>query len=252
MQTSNELDKIAPALVKAQAELKHAIKDAENPAFKRGAKAMKYADLGAVWDAAKPVLTTNKLCALQDVVSNENGMGVRTRLLHESGQWIEFDPPMIPLAKKDAHGAGSVLTYGRRYSLSAALGVVADEDDDGNAAVQSPAARVADAQPAKSDKSPPGITAVKTEVRQRVRDINGCADADSLLALINQDDFKAFAFKVCRFFPSEWIGPEDNSGLSGSLANRGDELKCDKDVDNWIHRMERARDEQNKTQAAAE
>lgn len=135
MQTSSALDKISPALVKAQSELKHAIKDSSSEAFKRNGKAMKYADLTAVWDAAKPVLSANKLAVMQDVVNTDVGMGVRTRILHESGQWIEFDPPIIPLTKRDAHGAGSCLTYGRRYSLSAALGVVADDDDDGNAAV---------------------------------------------------------------------------------------------------------------------
>lgn len=139
MQTSPEIDKISPALVKAQSELRHAVKDTANPAF----KGVKYADLSSVWDAAKPVLTANKLAALQDVVSTDAGMGVRTRILHESGQWIEFDPPIIPLEKRNAHGAGSVLTYGRRYSLSAALGVVADFDDDGNAAVASPSQGVA-------------------------------------------------------------------------------------------------------------
>ncbi len=39
------------ALVQAQAELKHAVKDSTNPHFRS-----KYADLGAVWDAAKPAL----------------------------------------------------------------------------------------------------------------------------------------------------------------------------------------------------
>src|SRR4051812_19140438 len=129
MQTSSEINLVAAAVVKAQGEIKSAVKDATNPHFKS-----KYADLGAVWDAARAALKANDLAALQDAVSNDGAVGVRTRLLHKSGQWMEFEPAMIPLSKRDAQGMGSALTYGRRYSLSAALGVVADEDDDGAAA----------------------------------------------------------------------------------------------------------------------
>ena len=40
----------------------------------------------------------------------------------------------MPVSKADAQGYGSALTYARRYSLSAAAGVAAELDDDGNAA----------------------------------------------------------------------------------------------------------------------
>lgn len=241
MQTSDSIDKIAPALVKAQGDLLHAVKDSNNDAFKRGGKALKYADLAAVWDAVKPALSANKLAALQDVVSNENGMGVRTRILHESGQWIEFDPPIIPLTKRDAHGAGSALTYGRRYSLSAALGVVADDDDDGNAAAKSQG-------DATTRKNPPGRSAAVNDVRAAVREMHACGDADSLLAYINTDDFKRFAFKICRDFPNDWLGPEDSSGLSGSLAHVGIQLGCEAETTDYIARMESAA--RSKQQAA--
>jgi hypothetical protein len=38
------------------------------------------------------------------------------------------------MEKKTAQGAGSAATYSRRYSLSAAFGIVSDLDDDGNQA----------------------------------------------------------------------------------------------------------------------
>lgn len=255
MQTSDKIDLVAAAVVKAQSELKHAVKESSSEAFKRNGKAMKYADLTAVWDAAKPVLTANKLAALQDVVCNDQGIGVRTRLMHESGQWIEFDPPMIPLEKRNAHGVGSACTYGRRFSLSAALGVVADEDDDGNAASASNGNGVADAHritEVDKIKNPPGRSAVVTKVREYCRELQACSDATELSAVMNTDEFKKFAFKVCCEYPNDWLGEEANSGLSGNIAQLGERLKCQDDTDSYIHRMERARDEKLKPKQAAE
>ena len=55
-----------------------------------------------------------------------------TMLLHESGQWIKSKLKM-PIEKATAQSVGSVITYGRRYGLSAITGI-AQYDDDGNVA----------------------------------------------------------------------------------------------------------------------
>jgi hypothetical protein len=55
------------------------------------------------------------------------------RLMHVSGEWLE-EECLLPLDKNNAQGAGSAVTYARRYSLQSIAGVVADEDDDANAA----------------------------------------------------------------------------------------------------------------------
>ena len=128
MQTSTEIDQIAAAGAKAQQELRPALKDAVNPAFRS-----RYADLSAVVEAAK-VYAKHGIAVWQDVTLNDIGASVVTRLTHASGQWIEFGPLTVPLGKRDAHGVGSATTYAKRYALSAALCIVADEDDDGNAA----------------------------------------------------------------------------------------------------------------------
>jgi hypothetical protein len=52
--------------------------------------------------------------------------------LHTSGQWIASEHP-LPLSGRPQE-IGSALTYARRYSLSALIGIAADEDDDANAA----------------------------------------------------------------------------------------------------------------------
>jgi hypothetical protein len=59
---------------------------------------------------------------------------VESRIIHASGEWISTTAT-IPVTKPDAHGLGSALTYGRRYSVSALLAISADEDDDANGAV---------------------------------------------------------------------------------------------------------------------
>ncbi len=55
-------------------------------------------------------------------------------LIHSSGQFIS-DDIMIPVVQSTAQAIGSALTYGRRYGLSALVGIVSDEDDDANEAM---------------------------------------------------------------------------------------------------------------------
>lgn len=132
MKTSEAIDQIATALAVAQSKMKAAVKDSTNPAFKS-----KYADLTSVWEACREALTANGISAIQDVARPNGHVEVTTRLLHKSGQWIEFGPLSMPIDKPNAHGVGSATSYARRYALSAAVGVVQD-DDDGNAAANVP------------------------------------------------------------------------------------------------------------------
>lgn len=58
-------------------------------------------------------------------------MGLVTKLTHaESGQW-QSSLMVMPLPKPDPQGYGSAMTYSRRYALSALIGIVTEEDDDG-------------------------------------------------------------------------------------------------------------------------
>lgn len=73
-------------------------------------------------------------------------------LMHESGEWMEFDPLFLPMDKMTAQGAGSVITYARRYALSCVFGIASESDDDGNhASVPTPSGQ-ADSKP----NHPPG------------------------------------------------------------------------------------------------
>lgn len=130
---SEQLDQLGAALAKAQAEVKGAAKDSTNPFFKS-----KYADLGAVWDACREPLTRNGLSIIQVPGFDAATQTVRvtTVLLHASGQWIrgEAGAPFAPeKGRSDAQSIGSVVTYLRRYAVSA-FASVCPEDDDGNGA----------------------------------------------------------------------------------------------------------------------
>jgi hypothetical protein len=134
LETSPEFAALAEALAKAQAVIEGASKDASNPAFRS-----KYATLASVWEACRKALTDNKIAVVQAPFNGEGGdIGVTTMLVHASGQWMRAKIAVKP-AKFDAQGAGSAITYLRRYLLSAMVGV-APEDDDGEAAVGRPGA----------------------------------------------------------------------------------------------------------------
>ena len=130
MKQSDSITNLADAMSKAQGSMGAAIKGASNPFFKS-----RYADLGSVIQAIKPHFAEHGLSYVQFPVSGENAVGVTTRLMHSSGEWLEQEY-YIPLGKMDAQAAGSAITYARRYALQAIAGIPA-EDDDGNAASQS-------------------------------------------------------------------------------------------------------------------
>ena len=125
MKKSEQVDKLAAALCKAQAEMGGAVKDAKNPFFKSS-----YADLTSVIKAIKEPFANNGLSYSQFPVTSEGGggVGVTTILMHSSGQWIESEF-YLPLAKKDPQSGGSCVSYARRYSLQSMAGIPTAEDD---------------------------------------------------------------------------------------------------------------------------
>ena len=132
MNKSDTIGNLAKALSIVQGKLKPASKDSANPFFKS-----KYADLNSVWDSCRQLLSENGLSVVQVNESVDSGVIVETVLMHESNEFISGQI-FLPLTKHDAQGVGSAITYGRRYGLAAIIGIVADEDDDGNHAVSQP------------------------------------------------------------------------------------------------------------------
>ena len=131
MKTSESISEIAKALNEVRKNIKQPEKSANNPFFKS-----KYVMLEGVVDAIDKALPKG-FTYTQEVTSDGNQISVSTILLHESGQYIQFDPLNVPVTKNDAQAFGSAETYARRYTLSAVFGVTSDVDDDGNSASKS-------------------------------------------------------------------------------------------------------------------
>lgn len=143
---SESIDLLAKSLVGAQAEFGSVPKGSVNPFFKS-----KYAGLPEVMGHVSPVLSKHNLAISQFITYAEDGTDtLLTYLLHESGQYMAYSMK-LHLPKQDAQGQGSAVTYARRYSVLAVLGVVADEDDDGNKASQAPKAKPKEKEPTAMD-----------------------------------------------------------------------------------------------------
>ena len=135
MLTSEKIDKIMPAYLSAREHFLKVTKGAENPFFKS-----KYADLNAYLGACETALLGHKIAIFQDTtapttIDSAKSIQVSTRLVHESGQWLESDPTILYPQDMKPQSFGSAQTYARRYNLSSFLGMGA-EDDDGNTASQ--------------------------------------------------------------------------------------------------------------------
>ena len=133
MNTSQSLTKLSQAMLKVQQQLQPAIKDARNSFVGND-----YATLNSVMETCKDALISHGIWLTQlptpaPVELGTGHIGLETKLIHaESGEWIS-STTVIPLPKNDPQGMGSAITYARRYSLCAMLGIVT-EDDDANAA----------------------------------------------------------------------------------------------------------------------
>ena len=123
MKSSDAINELANALCNAQSQMGGAVKDSANPFFKSS-----YADLTSVIKAIKQPFADNGLSYTQFPVSNENGVGVSTRLMHISGQWLEMEYT-LPTVKKDPQASGSAITYARRYALQSIAGIPTADDD---------------------------------------------------------------------------------------------------------------------------
>ncbi len=127
MRKSESIKNLAIALSKFQNEVKNPKNTADNPFYDS-----KYAPLQDVLNEVRPLLSKHGLSVIQSPSGDGQSVSITTLLLHESGEWIEFDPLVLKAQKITPQGAGSAITYGRRYALSAILGISSEDDDDGN------------------------------------------------------------------------------------------------------------------------
>lgn len=174
MEKSETITKLALALVAFQKDMGAVSFDANNPFFQN-----KYATLAALVAHAKPLLASNKLAVSQ---LTEGEGGVTTILMHESGEYM-FSTLTLKPSKDDPQGRGSAITYARRYGYASILGLVSDDDDDGNAAT----ATAETAKPASKPAAKKPLTKAEAYAAAKKR-IAEATTADQLLALTDRVD----------------------------------------------------------------
>lgn len=132
MKMSNDVNELFAALSKFQGELENAPKDKPGHGYK-------YADLAMCINTAKEPLANNGLSVTQMLGMNDNGkQTLITMLSHSSGQYISSEFVMVEASlmggagKNPAQVLGSAITYQRRYSYAAIIGLAQEDDDAKN------------------------------------------------------------------------------------------------------------------------
>lgn len=167
MASNDKTKTLAEALVAFQAELPKVAKDRTNPAFKS-----KYATLESVTESVIPALNEHGFSFTVGSFVDNGLLVIDAHLLHTSGESRSLQ---FPITETNPQKIGSAITYARRYALTALTGVVADEDDDGNAASIPPAVPRA-LQQAQAAK--PKTAAVKSEQNDLKKKIQEYIDGD--------------------------------------------------------------------------
>ena len=130
---SEQINELAAALAKVQGQLPEVKKTKTVKVSTKtgGSYSYTYAPLDAVWNCCRRLLTDNGLAVSQTMQEADGHPHLETILLHTSGQWLSSSLPLIATA--DPQQLGSCIIYMRRYALASLVGIVADEDDDGQA-----------------------------------------------------------------------------------------------------------------------
>ena len=166
MNKSESITNLVGALTAFQGKMIAVKKDATNPFYQS-----RYATLDTIWESIRKPLSENGLSVAQTMGLTPDGKSVlETTLYHTSGEWISGTQLVNPV-KDDPQSLGSAISYARRYSLSALLGIVADEDDDANIATK-PEAKTKQPETTKApvsstveipQKSEPSISVAQTK-----------------------------------------------------------------------------------------
>lgn len=153
---------ILTALKKAQGEFPpiQRGKTANVPTKSGGSYSYSYADLGDVVDGCQPVLSANDLVLFQVGAIVDGKQALRTILGHVCGETIQSDF-LLP-ATDDYQDAGAGITYFRRYAQCAALGIVTEEDSDGQQKPKRPAGGEVKGSPLKEVPPPREMQSTKT------------------------------------------------------------------------------------------
>jgi len=133
LEKSDDITKLATALVRAQKEVEIALKASTNPHY-----GSSYADLTSVLGVIKPALAAHGLALVQYPGYEDGIVTMVSILLHDSGQYLQSPVAAIPITRQDPHGATSGVTYLRRTCASSLMALIASDDDGNEAMAQAP------------------------------------------------------------------------------------------------------------------
>lgn len=172
MRTSEKTNEFYTAKAKAQL----ALTNVETDAFGNFKNA--YASLAATMDAVRPVLAANGIALSQFTRLDGDVMMLVTRLSHTSGQFEEGDFPVCKFPAR-SHDMGSGMTYSRRYSLLAAVGIAPTDEpgeDDGSLANTTPI-------PAPKREKPAELNAIQSSevLEALLATLNKCVSNTALV-----------------------------------------------------------------------
>lgn len=230
LRRSEKITEITKAMVKFQSSIKVISRKADNPFFKS-----KYADLAAIWDEIREHLATNNLAVIHGTKGVGRKITVSTFLAHVSGEWFESDIT-LEAVKDGPQAVGSLITYGKRYGISAMLNTVSEgEDDDGELAQGRDAGKGKKTQTTKTKSARPDNGSPKPwnwtgkddpdpiyDEKTRKYKCNNCA---KLCKTDWNDKLAAYvSFCECRFahnWEAEVPKPFDSQELSDEDAKSG-------------------------------
>jgi hypothetical protein len=126
MKMSQDINELALAISGMQSQLSDVYKSSKGFGYT-------YADLSSILEYIRPILSKYGLSVVQPIGGGDGIVSVTTILMHSSGQFIsETINTAIDITTKKMNSlqaAGSTITYLRRYSLSAILGLSSTDDD---------------------------------------------------------------------------------------------------------------------------
>ena len=177
-----------------------------------GKYTFQYADLGACISAAAPLLAKNGLAVMQTI----QGKVLVTTLSHTTGEFMNSQLPLNEhtLFSNEFQSIGSMITYLKRYAYCAILGIVADDDDEANAAVgnqyqyQNKGKAAAQQQQPAQQQAP---TVTGATIKKAIEEANKKA---------NIEDLKAFWNQVFTKYPSM----QSNEQFNGALFQKASAL----------------------------
>jgi len=198
------------ALLKVQSEITNPPNTAVNPFFKS-----KYAPLPEILKQVRPILNKYGLVLIQNTGSDLSGLPfVQTILLDaEGGGTIESERLILQPEKKTVQGIGSAITYGRRYQLSALLGISSEDDNDGNGKTEPSSPPRKSQQPRKQPK-PTGKAQPKKQPMKKPKPTPAKDDEPETMDMTKGDHVNLTTLQGINTELDKWIHTVEDVGVT--------------------------------------